>query len=240
MRYPVNNNLSMGFFGWFKCRQGSVARQDKDIADPKLQLPTWLTTEVSKNAYNSWIWQHEGCARAVTHNSLKSRHSTAIIFIPRTLNILTNRLSWIIHVMQTFIWGVLNSKLVIQRTNFIIEIYWGPDVGDLIAGYGPACVLCTWNRSLFMVLHVLIKRMLLELCCSLNLLYYGGCWMLESDWLTNVLRCAIIFRETHGERSSRHRITCPYHFAKWFALFQGPYSLKQQKNHNPQQHWPIK
>ncbi len=24
--------------------------------------------------------------------------------------------------------------------------------------------------------------------------------MLESDWLTNVLRCAIIFRETHGER----------------------------------------
>ncbi len=31
-----------------------------------------------------------------------------------------------------------------------------------------------------------------------------GRWMLESDWLTNVLRCAILFRETHlGERSSR-------------------------------------
>ncbi len=28
-------------------------------------------------------------------------------------------------------------------------------------------------------------------------------WMLESDWLTNVLRCAIIFRKTHGEHSSR-------------------------------------
>ncbi len=28
-------------------------------------------------------------------------------------------------------------------------------------------------------------------------------WMLESDWLTKVLRRAIIFRETHGERSSR-------------------------------------
>ncbi len=27
--------------------------------------------------------------------------------------------------------------------------------------------------------------------------------MLESDCLTNVLRCAIIFRETQGERSSR-------------------------------------
>ncbi len=27
--------------------------------------------------------------------------------------------------------------------------------------------------------------------------------MLESDWLRNVLRCAIIFREMHGERSSR-------------------------------------
>ncbi len=31
--------------------------------------------------------------------------------------------------------------------------------------------------------------------------------MLESDWLTNVLRCAIIFRETHGERSSRQFLT---------------------------------
>ncbi len=31
--------------------------------------------------------------------------------------------------------------------------------------------------------------------------------MLESDWLTNILRCAIIFRETHGERSSRQLLT---------------------------------
>ncbi len=31
--------------------------------------------------------------------------------------------------------------------------------------------------------------------------------MLESDWLTNVLRCAIIFRETHSERSSRQLLT---------------------------------
>ncbi len=45
--------------------------------------------------------------------------------------------------------------------------------------------------------------------------------MLESDWLTNVLRCAIIFRETHGERSSRQlstalqfRITSPNGFKR--------------------------
>ncbi len=30
-----------------------------------------------------------------------------------------------------------------------------------------------------------------------------GHWILESDWLTNVLRCAAIFRETYGKRSSR-------------------------------------
>ncbi len=91
-----------------------------------------------------------------------------------------------------------------------------------------------------------------------NIIKLRGRWMLESDWLTNVLRCAIIFRETHGERSSRQlsrphyssvslrqmisliskvalqfcitlpnyfcyfkgRITVPYHFAKWFLLFQ--------------------
>ncbi len=36
-----------------------------------------------------------------------------------------------------------------------------------------------------------------------NIIKLRGRWMLESDWLTNVLRCTIIFRETHGERSSR-------------------------------------
>ncbi len=36
-----------------------------------------------------------------------------------------------------------------------------------------------------------------------NISILRGRWMLESDWLTNVLRCTIIFRETHGERSSR-------------------------------------
>ncbi len=41
--------------------------------------------------------------------------------------------------MQTFIWVVLNSKLVIQRTNFIFEHEKFPEVhlGELLAGYGP-------------------------------------------------------------------------------------------------------
>ncbi len=78
--------------------------------------------------------------------------------------------------------------------------------------------------------------------------------MLESDWLTNVLRCVIIFRETHGECSSRQlsffffffffllyllnagsfldRITWPYHFAKWFLLFQRSNNRKITKTHN--------
>ncbi len=64
------------------------------------------------------------------------------------------------------------------------------------------------------------------------LLILWGRWMLESDWLTNVLRCAIIFRETHGERSSRHRITWPYHSAKWFLLLQRSYNKKITKTHN--------
>ncbi len=34
-----------------------------------------------------------------------------------------------------------------------------------------------------------------------------GRWMLKSDWLMNVLRCAIIFREKHGEHSSRQLLT---------------------------------
>ncbi len=61
--------------------------------------------------------------------------------------------------------------------------------------------------------------------------------MLESDWLTNILRCAIIFRETHGEGTALHvHITSPNDL----RYFKGPYSLKQQKNQNPQRHWPNK
>ncbi len=39
--------------------------------------------------------------------------------------------------------------------------------------------------------------------------------MLESDWLMNVLKCAIVFREAHVvPGSSLDHITSPYHFAK--------------------------
>ncbi len=59
--------------------------------------------------------------------------------------------------------------------------------------------------------------------------------MLESDWLTNVLRFAIIFRETHVERSSRQLstalqfcITSPNDF-KWFQkVSQQQYNQNQQ------------
>ncbi len=60
--------------------------------------------------------------------------------------------------------------------------------------------------------------LLTELLCSLTRIIL--CWMLESDWLTHVMRCAIIFRETRGERSSRQistalqlRITSPNSFS---------------------------
>ncbi len=59
--------------------------------------------------------------------------------------------------------------------------------------------------------------------------------MLDSDWLTNVLRCAIIFRETHGERGSRQlstKLQYLYHFTKWFQLFQKVF--QQQYNQNQQ------
>ncbi len=56
--------------------------------------------------------------------------------------------------------------------------------------------------------------------------------MLESDWLMNILRSAIIFRETHSKLISRHRITALYHFSKWFQLFQK--ALQQQYNQNQQ------
>ncbi len=48
----------------------------------------------------------------------------------------------------------------------------------------------------------------------------------------NILRCAIIFRETLGERSDR--ITCKYHFAEWFQLFQRSFAYNSRitKIHN--------
>ncbi len=57
-----------------------------------------------------------------------------------------------------------------------------------------------------------------------------GRWMLESDWLTTVLRCEIIFRETNGERSSRQllsvlhvHITSPNDFSYFKGLTTAKY-----------------
>ncbi len=53
--------------------------------------------------------------------------------------------------------------------------------------------------------------------------------MLESDWLTNVLRCVIIFRETHGESSSR-QLSWPHYIT--ISLRQMIYNRKITKTHN--------
>ncbi len=55
-----------------------------------------------------------------------------------------------------------------------------------------------------------------------------GRWMLESDWLKNILRCAVIFRETHSERSSR-QLSWPHdHFPSPndFCYFKGLITAK--------------
>ncbi len=58
--------------------------------------------------------------------------------------------------------------------------------------------------------------------------------MLESDGLMNVLRCVIIFRETHGEHISRQLLTALHVYItlqnnllfteimSYFSYFRGP------------------
>ncbi len=57
-----------------------------------------------------------------------------------------------------------------------------------------------------------------------------GRWMLESDWLTNVLRCSAIFRETYGERSSR-QLSWPHYMTislwKMISVISKVLQLKQ-------------
>jgi len=60
--------------------------------------------------------------------------------------------------------------------------------------------------------------------------------MLESDWLTNVQRCAIIFRETSGSFSQvfLECFTVTYHLARFNYLkkfFTADHS-KRTKTHN--------
>ncbi len=65
--------------------------------------------------------------------------------------------------------------------------------------------------------------------------------MLESDWLTNVLRCAIIFRETQGERNSRQLSWPHYSSVSLHQIISVILNVLQQKNNqNPQRHWPNK
>ncbi len=65
--------------------------------------------------------------------------------------------------------------------------------------------------------------------------------MLESDLMTNVLRCVIIFRETHGEPSSR-QLSRPHYMTISLRQMISVISkvLQQKNNQNPQQHWTNK
>ncbi len=55
--------------------------------------------------------------------------------------------------------------------------------------------------------------------------------MLESDWLTNILRCAIIFRETHGECSSR-QLSWPHYMTTSLHQIISVITKKINKTHN--------
>ncbi len=72
-----------------------------------------------------------------------------------------------------------------------------------------------WIYRGVLILHIFRPAQFKWLYINI-ILYYN---MLESDWLTNILRFAIILREIHSECSTDlDRITCKYHFSKW--LFQ--------------------
>ncbi len=77
--------------------------------------------------------------------------------------------------------------------------------------------------------------MVMQNMCCINTIILRGRWMLESDWLTNVLTCAIIFRETHGEHSSR-QLSWPHYMT--ISLHQTisviSKVLQEQYNQNPQ------
>ncbi len=61
--------------------------------------------------------------------------------------------------------------------------------------------------------------------------------MLESDWLMNVLKCAIVFREAQVvPGSSLNRITIS--LRKMISVISKV--LQQKNNQNPQRHWPNK
>ncbi len=61
--------------------------------------------------------------------------------------------------------------------------------------------------------------------CHYLSLYYGAIECLNLNWLTNVLRCAIIFRETHSN-------TWLYHSQNDFCYFKGLTTEKTTKTHN--------
>ncbi len=93
------------------------------------------------------------------------------------------------------------------------------------------CIFDHLITGLLSIRNVFQRLGCVEMCIHLFILQ--GCWMLESDWLTDILRCAIIFRVTHVVPGSfLDRITDPFQFAKWFLIFQRSYNRKIIKTHN--------
>ncbi len=65
--------------------------------------------------------------------------------------------------------------------------------------------------------------------------------MLESDWLTNDVRWAIIFRETQGERSSRQLSLPDYSSVSLpHMIYVISKVLQQKNNQNPRRLWRKK
>jgi len=80
---------------------------------------------------------------------------------------------------------------------------------------------------------------------SINLIYFvsslnynilQGCWMLESDWLTNILRFYFQGNAWLKYSSRKVLIALQFHITSPKVLN----SIQQQKNQNPQRHWPSK
>ncbi len=126
---------------------------------------------------------------------------------------------------------VFRSSSICRGTRFSSSLIWGR--------YSAAFV---WISTSW---EVKKKTVLLDGYTILRVNYFDfilrGCWMLESDWLTNILRCAIIFREMQDECSSR-QLSWPHCSSVSLHQMISVISqvFQQKNNQNPPRHWPNK
>jgi len=94
----------------------------------------------------------------------------------------------------------------------------------------------------------LLSSLLRPCSCDIAVLHHEsllsttGCWILDSNWLTNILRHAVIFKETHSLYSSRHysSITLPNDFSNFKRSLQPTTTKGPKKKEKTQRHWPSK